>query len=170
MDADIRLRFSFAFAPAVHRLMNALCGVLMLPFSFSSSPARDPQHRTWRLRCCLLEVGLRRGLDLAASHRLDHLYLSWHLWSHDSFLPNLDQLLKLFNITSTRSFQGVRTSSGTFSLVELEIEIRLLVSLKSHAPCATGRQCLFPKAETQSCWRNENRASKLAVSRSCCSL
>ena len=31
-----------------------------------------------RLRCCLLEVGHRHVLDLAASHRVDHLYLSWH--------------------------------------------------------------------------------------------
>ena len=97
------------------------------------------------------EVGCRQVLDLAACHRLRHLYLSWHLWSYDSFLRNLDQLLKLFDITLTRSFQGVRIPLGT-SLVELEIETRLLFALKSQAPCATERQCLFPKAETQSCW------------------
>ena len=32
----------------------------------------------------------------------DQLYLSWHLWSHHSFLRNFDHLLKLFDITSTR--------------------------------------------------------------------
>ena len=32
--------------------------------------ARDLQHRTWRLSCCLLEVGRRHVPDLAASHRL----------------------------------------------------------------------------------------------------
>ena len=77
--------------------------------------------------------GRRHVLDLAASHRLDHLYLSWHLWSHDSVLRNLDQLLKLFVITLTRSFQDI-------SLVGLEKQIRLLFSLQSHAPFATERQ------------------------------
>ena len=78
--------------------------------------ARDLQHRIWRQRYCLLEVGCRHVLDLAVSHRLDHLYLPWHLWSHDSFLRNRDQLLKLFVITLTRSFQGVRIPPGTFLL------------------------------------------------------
>ena len=73
-------------------------GAFLLSFTFSftsSSSARDLQHRTWRLRCCLrlsyglLEVGRRHVLDLvASSHRLNHLYLSWHLWSHDSFLTS----------------------------------------------------------------------------------
>ena len=57
--------------------------------------------------------GINHILDLAVSHRLDHLYLPWHLWSHDSFLRNLDHLLKLFDITLTRSFQGVRIPPGT---------------------------------------------------------
>ena len=39
------------------------------------------------------------------------------------------------------------------SRVELEMQIlQLLSALKSHAPCATERQCLYPKAEFQSCW------------------
>ena len=37
-------------------------------------------------------------------------------------------------------------------LIELEMQILLLFSLKSHAPCAVERQCLIPKAATQSCW------------------
>ena len=57
--------------------------------------------------------GINHILDLAVSHRLDHLYLPWHLWSHDSFLRNRDHPLKLFVITLTRSFQGVRIPPGT---------------------------------------------------------
>ena len=75
--------------------------------------ARDLQHLTWRLSCCLLEVGHRNVLDLAASDRLGHLCFSWHVWSRCSFLRNFDLFLKLFVITSTRSFQDVRISSGT---------------------------------------------------------
>ena len=99
-----------------------------LSLSLSSSPARDLQqktwqlrfcllevkiHCTWRLSCCLLQVGHRYVLDLAASHRLGHLCFSWHVWSRCSFLRNFDLFLKLFVITSTRSFQDVRISSGT---------------------------------------------------------
>ena len=62
----------------------------------------------WRLSCGLLEVEPQDVLDLAASHRLGHLYLSWHVWSRCSFLRDLDLFLKLFDITSTRSFQDVR--------------------------------------------------------------
>ena len=82
LDAEFRLRFPLRLLLRLHRLLNALCGVFMLPFSFSSSSARDLQYWTWRLRCCLLEVCI---ITPGVSHRLDHLYLSWHLWSHDSF-------------------------------------------------------------------------------------
>ena len=155
-------------------LQARLAPILRLPilavWSFSRSlslsqarrlSARDLRHRTWRLHCicrgrhhcawrlscCLFEVGRRFVLDLAASRRLGNLYLSWHLWNHGSFLRNLDHLLKLFFIILTRSFQGVRISPET----SLEMQIRLLFSLKSRAPCATGRQCLVPKAVPQSC-------------------
>ena len=56
----------------------------------------------------LLEVGRRHGLDLAASHRLGHLCLPSHLWSHCSFLRHVDLFLELFDITPTSSFQDVR--------------------------------------------------------------
>ena len=71
--------------------------------------------------------------------------------------------LKLFENTSARSFQGVRISPGTsLSLVELEMQIRLLFSLKLRAPCATERLCLVPEAVTQSCRRNyDSRSSSL---------
>ena len=103
-------------------------------FSFSQArllSARDLQHRTWRpallsarglhhcirrLSCGLLEDGHRHVLDLAASHRLGHLCLLLHWWSHCSVPRNIDLFLKLFDITSTRSFQGVLISSGTFLL------------------------------------------------------
>ena len=78
--------------------------------------ARSLHHCIRRLSCGLLEVGLRYVLDLAASHRLDHLCLPLHLWSHCSFLRDHDLSLKLFHITSTRSFHGVRISPWTFSL------------------------------------------------------
>ena len=76
--------------------------------------ARSLHHCIRRLSCGLLEVGLRCVLDLAASSHLGHLCLLLHLWSHCSLPRNLDQLLKLFDIALTRSFQCVRTSSGTF--------------------------------------------------------
>ena len=66
--------------------------------------ARDLQHCIERLSCGLLEVRLRYVLDLAVSPRLSH---------HCSFLSNLDLFLKLFDITSTKSFWGVRISSET---------------------------------------------------------
>ena len=110
--------------------------------------------------CCLLEVGCRHVLDLAVSHRLD-LYHLGTCRVATVFCATVIKLLKLFVITLTRRFQGVRIPPWHISLVELDMQIRLLFSLKSLAPCATERQCLFPKAETQSCWRNENRASKL---------
>ena len=45
----------------------------------SSSLARDLQHVTWRLICCLLEVGHQQNLDFGASHHLGHLCFSWHV-------------------------------------------------------------------------------------------
>ena len=77
---------------------------------------RGLHHCIRRLSCCLLEVGFRYVLNLAASHHLSHLCSSLHLWGHCSCLRNLNLFLKLFDITSTRSFQGVRISSGTFLL------------------------------------------------------
>ena len=94
----------------------------------SSSPARDLQQKTWRLcfcllevgihctwqpSCCLLEVGHQQNLDFASSHHLGHLCFSWHVWTSCSFLRNFDLFMKLFVITSTRSFQDVHISSGT---------------------------------------------------------
>ena len=66
--------------------------------------ARGLHHCTWRLRCCLLEVGHRYVLDLAASHHWGRLCSPLHLCRHCSFLRDLDLFLKLFVITSTRSF------------------------------------------------------------------
>ena len=158
LDADIRL-CKPGFVPLCRRA--CLGGAFLLSFTFSRArllSARDLQHRTWRprwvcrLRCCLLQVGRRHVLDLAASHRQGHLCLSLHLWSHDSVLRNLDQLLNLFDITSTKKFPGCPHSTWDMYLAELEMHIRLLLSLKSHAPCATERQCPAPKAVTQSCW------------------
>ena len=106
-------------------------------WSFSrslSSPTRDLQqtavlsarglhHCTWRLRCCLLEVGHRYVLDLAASHHRGHLCSPLHLCRHCSFLRDHDLFLKLFVITSTRSFQVSPHFTWDISLVELERRI-----------------------------------------------
>ena len=72
-------------------------------------------HLTTALFACW-RSGVNHIRDLAVSHRLHHLYLYWHLWSRDRFLRNLDHLLGLFDMTSTRSFQGVRIPPGTFLL------------------------------------------------------
>ena len=164
--------FLFCLLPCTVFLLNAavfadlalylaVCGLASVELSCSLTSlslsqarllsARDLQHRTWRQRC-LLEVGLRYVLDLAASHHLGHLCLSLHLQSHCSFLCNLDLFLILFDITSTRSFQGVRISSGTLLLWNSRCKFRLVFALKSHSLRATERQCLVPKAEIQSCW------------------
>ena len=111
----------------------------------SSSPARDLQHKTWRLSCCLLEVGRQQNLDFAASHRLGHLCLV----SRCSLLRNFDLLLKLHHI---EEFPRCPHFTWDIFLIELEMQILLLFSLKSHAPCATERQCLIPKAASLSCW------------------
>ena len=64
----------------------------------------------------------------------------------DSFLHNLDLFLKLFDMTSTRSFHGCPHFIWViFLCVELETQILRLFSLRSHAPCATERQCLVSK-------------------------
>ena len=91
------LNFASSSDLAVPRCRRAcLGGAFLLSFTFSfasSSSARDLQHRTClRLRCCLslcsglLEVGLQYVLDLAASHLLGHLYLSWHLCCNSTTL------------------------------------------------------------------------------------
>ena len=118
---------------AVGGLCFGLVELFLLSFSLSSSSvvgsrsatsylatalkaARGLHRCIRRLSCGLLEVGLRYVLDLAASRRLGHPCLPLHLWSHFSLLRSLHLFLKLFDITSTRSFQGVRISSGTFLL------------------------------------------------------
>ena len=113
--------------------------------------ARGLHHCIRRLSCCLLEVGLRYFLDLTASHRLGHLCLPLHLWSHCSFLRDFDLFLKLFYITSTRSFLGVRISSRTFLMYNLRCKFRPVFAVKPRFLRATERQCLVPKAVSQSC-------------------
>ena len=67
---------------------------------------------------------------------------------HDGVLCNLDLFLKLRFV---EEFPGCRYFIGDVSRVELEMLIRLVFSLKSHAPLVTERQCLIPKAFSQSC-------------------
>ena len=112
---------SFALLPfsCFKHVWHRFLGILSLDLStlsLSSSLARDLQHITWRLSCCLLEVGHQQNLDLVASHRLGHLCFSRHMCCDSTN-------------TSTRSFQDVRISSGIFSLVELEMQISRPFSL-----------------------------------------
>ena len=39
------------------------------------------------------------------------------------------------------------------------MQVRLIFALKSHSLRANERQCLYPKAEIQSCWRNGSHLS-----------
>ena len=132
----------------------------------SSSPARDLQHTTWRLRFCLLEVGIHYTwrlscclLEVRHQQNLDFccesssgssvLFMARVLQLHNGVLRNLDLFLKLRHV---EEFPGCRHFIGDVSCEELEVQIRLVFSLESHAPRVTERQCLIPKAVSQSCW------------------
>ena len=119
------------------------------PWSFSRSLSLKLAGS--RSATCYLPTELlsARGLDLAASHRLGHLCFSWHVWSRCSVLRDLDLFLKLRHF---EEFPGCPHFTYDNSRVELEMQfLRLLFALQSLAPCATERQCLYPKAEFQSC-------------------
>ena len=96
------------------KLVCSRCATLNLATVLLS--ARGRHHCTWRLSCCLLEVGLQCVLDLVASHRPGSRVLlkARVLQLHNGVLCNLHLFLKLFDITSTRSFQDVLISSGMF--------------------------------------------------------
>ena len=72
-------------------------------------------------------------------------------------LHNGDLFLKLRYV---EEFPGCQHFIGDVSRVELEMQIRLVFSLKSNAPRVTERQCLIPKAVSfvlsrlVVCWRN----------------
>ena len=61
----------------------------------------------------------------------------------------VDLFLKLRHV---EVFPGCRNFIGDVSRVELEMQIRLILSLKPHAPRVTERQCLIPKTVSKSCW------------------
>ena len=127
------------FGHVWHRFAGCL-PLELFTLSLSSSPARDLQHTTLRLSCCLLQVGHQQNLDFAASHHLGHLCFSWHVRGRDSFLRNVGLFLKLRYV---EEFPGCRRFIGDVSRKELEMQIRLVFSLKSHAPRVTERQCLL---------------------------
>ena len=83
---------------ALYLAVGGLASVELFALFLSSSPARDLQHITWRLSCCLLEVRNQQNLDFAASHHLGHLCFSWHVWNRCSFLRYLDPFLKLRHV------------------------------------------------------------------------
>ena len=101
--------------------------------------ARGQHSLTWRRSCCLLEVGHRYVVDLAASHRLGHL--CFILFSSFSLRHHLD-----------KKFPGCLHIIWDNSRVELERQIRFFFALQSHTPRATERQCLHPKVVPYSCW------------------
>ena len=68
---------------------------------------------------------------------------------HNGVLCSLDLFLKLRH---DKEFPGCRHFIGDVSRVELEMQIRLVFSLKPHAPRVAERQCLIPKAVSKSCW------------------
>ena len=86
--------------------------------------------------------GIKKNRDLAASHRLGHLCFTWHVWSRCNFLRDLHLFLKVRYVVE---LPGCEHFIGDVSRVELEMQIRLVLSLKSHAPRVTDRQCLVPK-------------------------
>ena len=104
--------FLSSSSPVGSRFRNIVPGDCAAVCSRSASlhPATELRSARGRASVCW---------TLAASHRLGHLCLPLHLWSHCSFPRDPALSLKLFDITSTRSFQGVRISPGTFSLAEL---------------------------------------------------
>ena len=103
------------------------------------------------------------------------LCLLLHLWSHCSLLRNLGLLLKLFDITSTRRFQGVLISPGTclllnstckfggFSHSDHTLLVQLSVSVFNqrlkfnHAGETGNRASKF--VLSRSFWRTENHRS-----------
>ena len=127
-------------SPVGSRFCNIVPGDCAAVCSRSASlhPATELRSARGRASVCW---------TLAASHRLGHLCLPLHLWSHCSFLRDPALSLKLFDITSTRSFQGVRISPGTFSLAELEMPMSACVRTEiTHSLRANERQCQHPKA------------------------
>ena len=62
---------------------------------------------------------------------------------HNGVLCNLDLFLKLRYV---EEFPGCRHFIGDEKRVELEMQIRHVFSLKSHAPRVTVPRCLFPMA------------------------
>ena len=129
--------------------------------------ARGLHHCIRRLSCGLIEVGLRSVLDLAASRRLGHLCLLLHLWSHCNFLRHLDLFLKLrhveeFPVSSIHlghlSCRAREANVSGFSHCNHTLLVQLSVSV------------WFQKLKFNLAGETGNRASKFALSRSCCSL
>ena len=130
----------------------------------SSSPARDLQHRIWRLRCCLLEVGYK-NLDFVASHHLGHLCFSWHVWSRCSFLRDLDPFLKLHHL---EEFPGCPHFLWDISCVDLERQIFSGFSHCDHTLLVQlSVSVSFQRLKFNLAGETRNRAPKFALSRSC---
>ena len=85
-----------------------------------------------RLCSCLLEVGLQSVLDLAASPRLGHLYLSWHLCCNSTtvFCATLHFSFETLRHHIDKKFPGCPRSTWDIVRAELEMQIRLIFALK----------------------------------------
>ena len=128
--------FSFLLLVAVHSLS-----------------ARDLQHRTCRLRCCLLEVGHQPFSGLCCESSSGTSVLIFALVEPAIFCAIwIDPFLKLSDITSTRSSQGVRIRLAshffcvihTFSDLAFDARINIPSSVPfSHpSPKRTHSTCL----------------------------
>ena len=85
----------------------------------------------------------KTGLCCESSSGSSVLLMARVLQLHNGVLCNLDLFLKLRHV---EEFPGCRHVIWDVSRVELETQIRLVFSLKLHAPRVTERQCLVPKA------------------------
>ena len=149
-----------AFLLSYHSRASSTSGTVSsaaYPWSFSRSLFSQAR----RLEICNIEPGdcaagcSRSGIknqDFVASHHLGHLGFSWHVWSHCSFLRDLDLFLKLHHV---EEFPGCPHFVWDICCVELErqnfsgfphCDHTLLVQLSVSV--------WFQKAEIQSCWRD----------------
>ena len=128
-----------------HRFIDCLpLELFTLSFSLKLASSRSA---TYNLAAALLSARGRAptktGLCCESSSGSSVLLMARVLQLHNGVLCNLDLFLKLRHV---EEFPGCRHVIGDVSRVELEMQIRLVFSLKSHAPRVTERQCLIPKA------------------------
>ena len=131
------LSFSFCSSSS---LVGSRSATSYLVTARLSAQGRHSLHLATELLSARFRAPTKSGL--LWSQNQGHLCLPLHLWSHCSFLRDLDLFVKLRHV---EEFPGCPHSIWDISCAELEMQIRLLFSLKSHAPRVAERQCLIPK-------------------------